>query len=126
VRFKSELLFSDLGLSDDNILWDFDADGTIDFTNQASFQTSFDTSRLHKIAFQLPDLPGWGDTRYQFELRVIESELASCTLDKENTRDSRWKISPRFDEDLQIGQYKYTIYDTLNETVIDTPTGDAK
>ena len=126
VRFKSELLFSDLGLSDDNILWDFDADGKVDFTNQASFQTSFDTSRLHKIAFQLPDLPGWGDTRYQFELRVIESELASCTLDKENTRDSRWKISPRFDEDLQIGQYKYTIYDTLNETVIDTPKGDAK
>ncbi len=126
VRFRSERLFSDLGLDDDNILWDFDADGKVDFTNQASFQTSFDESRLHKVAFQLPDLPGRGDTRYQFELRVVESELASCTLDKENTRDNRWKLTPRFDEDLQIAQYKYTIYDTLNEDVIDTPKGDPK
>lgn len=43
-RFKSELLFTDLGLPDDRIDWDFDADDSIDYVDQASFQHTFDDS----------------------------------------------------------------------------------
>lgn len=56
VRFKSELLFSDLNLENDDVLWDFGANDQIDYTNQASFQHTFDTSRLHQVAFRLPAL----------------------------------------------------------------------
>lgn len=122
VRFKSTLLFSDLKLDNEKILWDFDADGKVDFTDQASFQTSLDDSKLHKIAYQLPELPGeWSNTRFLFDLRVIESDLAWCELLKENVRDNRWRITPDFDEILQIGEYRYKIYDKVNETVVASP-----
>ncbi len=122
VRFKSTLLFSDMKLDNEKILWDFDADGKVDFTDQASFQTSLDDSKLHKIAYQLPELPGERkDTWFMFDLRVIESDLAWCTLLKENVRDNRWRITPDFDEILQIGEYRYKIYDKVNETVVASP-----
>lgn len=137
VRFKSELLFSDLKLATDDVLWDFWGEGQIDYTNQASFQHTFDQSKLHNVSFRLPTLPWstqvtWSkaiehkDVRYSFDLRVIESELAQCTLSKENTRDNRWKFTPSFDEDIQVGEYRYTIYDLVNEEILATPKADLK
>lgn len=113
VRFKSELLFSDLKLSNDDILRDFGGNGEIDYTNQASFQHTFADSKLHTISYQLPKLPGTAqitgtntiahkDIWFSFDLRAIESELAKCRIDKENTRDNRWKFTPRFDENIQV------------------------
>ncbi len=137
VRFKSELLFSDLNLANDDILWDFWSNGEIDYTNQASFQHTFDDSKLQNIAFRLPALKWstpitWSksidhnDVRYTFDVRVIESELAKCILSKENVRDNRWKFTPSFDEDIQVWEWRYTIYDLVNEEVLATPKSDAK
>lgn len=59
-------------------------------------------------------------------MRLLESELADCELTKENTRDNRWKITPVFDEDLDINEYKYSIYDTVNDQTVRTSKPDAK
>ncbi len=127
IRFKSELLFTDLGLDNDNIERDFDADDEIDYTDQATFQRTLNDSKLHKIAYRLPQLPWeWSSTWFLFDLRVIESELAWCFLNKENIRENRRKITPSFDEDLNVSEYRYTIYDTINEEVISSPRPDLK
>gem|GEM_PF-4792878 len=45
---------------------------------------------------------------------------------KENVRDNRWKFTPLFDEDILVADYRYTIYDLVNEEVLASQKADAK
>ena len=125
-RFRSQLLFSDLKLPDEQISWDFDNDGNVDLEDNTQFQRTFADSKLHTIAYQLPGIPKRGKTRYVFDLRVVESDLAVCTLEYENIQDNTYGIKPRFDEQLTVSDYKYTIYDTASQQNVDSPKPNAK
>jgi hypothetical protein len=117
--FKAQLLFSDLGLKNDRILWDMNNDGEADLTNNANFIYPFGSSRLHTITYNLPELQGYEDTWFLFDLRVLESELARCELDVDSIdNDKRFRFTPKFDELVDAASFNYTIYDTLSDTFV--------
>jgi hypothetical protein len=120
VQFRGQLLFTDLGLSDDDIIWDLESDGNADLENNASFDHPFNQSRLHRISYQLPGLPNtYNDTWFAFDLRVVESELAKCQIQTEEVEDKRYRMTPQFDELVNIAKYTYIIYDTTLETIVE-------
>lgn len=120
VDFRAQLLFTDLGLADDTIIWDFDNDGIADLIDNAAFTYPFDESKLHTISYQLPGLQQYGDTWFTFDLRVVESELAQCTLDVQSLdNNKRYKFAPQFDEIVDVATYHYTIYDTSRDTMLE-------
>lgn len=80
VDFRAQLLFTDLGLKNDSIVWDLDGDKQADLENNAAFTYPYGDSKLHSVSYQLPDLQGYEDVWFSFDLRVVESELARCTL----------------------------------------------
>ena len=125
-RFKSQLIFSDLKLPEEEILWDFDGNGTVDLENNTQFQRTFTDSKLHTINYQLPGLPVWDDTWFEFDLRVVESDLAVCTLEYEELEWNTYSIKPRFDEQITVQDYKYTIYDTATQQNVDNPKPNAR
>lgn len=122
VKFVANKLFTDLGLSQDAIEWDMDNDGKVDLKDNANFQYPFGDSKQHVISYRLPQLSRWSDVWFTFDLRVIESDLASCTLDivEKDVLRRRYSITPKFDELVDVGTYHYTVYDTLEETIVDT------
>lgn len=121
VDIKAQLLFTDLWLSEDRILWDLNGDGGVDLENNAAFEYPFGDSKLHTISYQLPNYPRYANTRFTFDVRVVESELARCTLDVETVdNDRRYRFTPKFDEQIQVASYSYTVYDTNRETIVET------
>lgn len=121
VEYKAQKLFTDLGLPDDEILWDLDGDKVTDLENNAAFDYTYADSKLHTIYYQLPGLPGERANKWlSFDLRVIESELARCDLQitsMDNNR--RFEFKPVFDEAINVAKYKYEIHDAYENTLID-------
>ena len=120
VKFRGQLLFTDLGLDDDRIEWDFDADGQPDITDNTAFEYPFGYSKLYPIYYRLPGIGKYASTWFNFDLRVLESELAQCTLQVEPVdNDKKYKRTAKFDELINVASYQYTIVDTNQDTVID-------
>jgi len=116
---KAQLLFSDLGLKNDKISWDMDNDGQADLVDNANFIYPFGDSKLHTITYNLPELRGFEDTWFLFDLRVLESELARCELSVESIdNDKRFRFTPKFDELVDASTFNYTIYDKLSDTFV--------
>jgi hypothetical protein len=121
VNFRGQLLFSDLWLKDDRIEWDFDNDGQPDITNNAAFSFPFGVSKLYPIRYRLPGIEKYASTWLTFDLRVLESELAQCTITPESVdKDKKFRWAPKFDELMQVDEYHYTIVDTTLDTIVDT------
>lgn len=117
--FKAQLLFSDLGLKNDSIVWDMDGDEQPDLINNANFIYPFGNSKLHTITYNLPELKGFEDIRFLFDLRVLESELARCELQVDNVdNDKRFRFTPKFDELVDAATFNYTIYDKRSDTFV--------
>ncbi|MBP7847760.1 hypothetical protein KA013_00870 [Patescibacteria group bacterium] len=122
VEYKAQLLFTDLGLQDDNIRWDLDGDKAVDMENNAAFDYTYADSKLHTINYQLPGLPsGWGDKWLSFDLRVVESELARCDLQVTSVdNDRRYSFKPIFDEAINVANYKFEIHDLYEDVLVDS------
>lgn len=120
VKFRGQLLFTDLWLQDDHIEWDFDADGQPDIVDNTAFEYPFGYSRLYPIFYRLPGVPNYANTWFTFDLRVLESELALCTLDIESVdNERRYRRTAQFDEPINVASYQYTIVDLNQDTVIE-------
>lgn len=120
VKFRGQLLFTDLQLDDDRIEWDFDADGQPDITDNTAFEFPFGYSKLYPIYYRLPGIGKYASTWFTFDLRVLESELAQCTLQVEPVdNDKKYKRTAKFDELINVASYQYTIVDTNLDTVVD-------
>ncbi len=119
VDVKAQLLFSDLGLKNDRIIWDMDWDKQADIENNSNFIYPFGQSKLHTISYRLPELQWFEDTWFAFDVRIVESDLAQCTLKSESIDwDKKYKFTPQFDELVDVGQYQYTIYDKQQDTFV--------
>lgn len=120
VKYRAQKLFTDLKLPNDHIQWDLDADGTPDLEDNAAFEHLYSNSQLHPVYYRLPDLPDWGDVWYAFDLRVIESELAQCDIQVRavDVQKRKYSFTPQLDEMLDIKEYHYTLYDTINDVII--------
>lgn len=121
VKFRGQLLFTDLGLEDDRIEWDFDGDGQADIIDNTAFEYPFGYSKLYPIYYRLPWLGGkYETTWFAFDLRVLESELAQCTLQVEPVdNDKKRKRTAKFDELINVASYQYTIVDMNQDTVVE-------
>jgi len=122
IEYKAQLLFTDLGLQDDNIRWDLDGDKAIDLENNAAFDYTYADSKLHTINYLLPGLPsGWGEKRLSFDLRVVESELARCELQVNSVdNDRKYSFKPVFDEAINVANYKFEIHDLYEDVLVDS------
>ena len=121
VRFRGQKLFTDLGLSNDSIERDLDGDKRIDTKDNATFEYPYTDSQLHTISYRLPELSGWGSTWFTFDLRVVESELARCSLaiTEMDAQQRTYRFTPKFDELVQAQSYHYTIYETVQGDIIE-------
>jgi len=121
MRVRGQKLFTDLDLENDRIVWDFDDDGRVDIEDNTAFEYAYTESRLHTVSYQLPELSNWSDTRFTFDLRVVESELARCELQLEeiDPRNNTWRVTPTFDESIRAQSYHYIITDALTESIIE-------
>jgi PKD repeat protein len=120
VRFRGQLLFTDLGLTDDRIEWDFDADGQPDIIDNTAFEYPFGYSKLYPIYYRLPGVGKYANTWLNFDLRVLESELAQCDLEIEAIdNDKQYKRTAKFNEMINVASYQYTIVDTNRDTVVE-------
>lgn len=120
VKFRGQLLFTDLGLNNDTIEWDFDNDGKVDIKDNSAFEYPFGHSQLYPIYYRLPDVVGFEDTWFNFDLRVLESELAQCKLTiTPLDNDKKYKREPKFDELINVASYQYTIVDVNQDTVVE-------
>ncbi len=124
VEYKAQLLFTDLGLQDDKILWDLDGDKTVDLEDNSAFSFTYNDSKLQTINYQLPGLPsGRGSKRLSFDLRVVESELARCDLQVTSVdNDRKYTLKPVFDEAINAASFKYEITDLLEDKLVDSIT----
>lgn len=119
-QLRAQLLFTDLSLDKDTIIWDTDGDGAADVTNNASFDLPLTSSKLHTINYQLPGLPTkFKDTWLSFDLRVLESPLAKCDLKIEPIEWKKYSFKPQFDELVSVTKYTYLIYDTKQDVLVD-------
>lgn len=120
VKYIGKELFTDLWLSDNRIEWDFDTDGQPDIIDNSVFEYAFGYPKLYPIYYRLPGIGKYASTWFNFDLRVLESDLAQCTLQVEAAdNDKKYKRTAKFDELINVASYQYTIVDTNQDTVID-------
>jgi hypothetical protein len=96
MKVRGQNLFTDLDLINDKIIWDFDQDGKEDYVDNTAFEHAYTESRLHTVSYRLPEHPRRSDTWFTFDLRVVESELASCdlVLEEVDARTNTWRVTP--------------------------------
>ncbi len=120
VKYNGKELFTDLGLSDNRIEWDFDADWQVDILDNSVFEYAFWYPKLYPIYYRLPGIAAYASTWFTFDLRVLESDLAQCTLQVEAVdNDKKYKRTAKFDELINVASYQYTIVDLNQDTVIE-------
>ena len=121
VRFRGQNLFTDLGLNEDRVLRDMDDDGAHDLQDNATFEYPYSDSKLHTVSYQLPGMGKRAGTWFTFDLRVVESELARCEIDIQEVDALRrkYRFTPKFDELVNAQNYHYTIYDTINDEIVE-------
>ena len=128
MNIQAQRLFTDLWLPNDRILRDFTDDQVAEFEDNATFFYPFGDSKLHTIQYQLPELGKFGETRFTFDVRVLESSLPQCTIKAEpsQSNDKRFTFTPQFSELADVGSYTYTIYDVANDTFIEKNKKESK
>ena len=128
MNIQAQRLFTDLWLPNDRIIWDFDDTLTGDFEDNATFFRPFGDSKLHTVNYRLPELPGFEDTWFTFDIRVLESSLPQCTLSSKpaENNDKRFTFTPQFSELADVASYAYTIYDVANDTFVERNMKETK
>lgn len=124
VDFEGSLVFSDLQLQNNAILWDMTDDNQADIENNANFIYPFGDAKLHTINYQLPEHPFYSEYWFTFDLRVLESNLSQCSLSTQSIdqQEKRWRFVPEFDDLVDVVEYQYTIYDKRRDTFIERNT----
>lgn len=93
VIFDAKKLFSDLGLVDNLVIWNFDGE-TDDkkVENKAFFSHTFPDGKLYRVFYRLP-----GSTfplyYYSFPVRTLQSDVPLCTMSSESNADGSYSFA---------------------------------
>lgn len=121
VIFDAKKLFSDLGLVDNLVIWNFDGE-TDDkkVENKAFFSHTFPDGKLYRVFYRLP-----GSTfplyYYSFPVRTLQSDVPLCTMSSESNADGSYSFAwTRPDGWSDIENLKFEVYNLNQERVVQT------
>lgn len=84
VQFDASSLFTDLWLSEQNISWDLNWNGSSDFSDVWNVVYTYRESKLNKVYIELPDIT---EKRFYFDLRTQDPKVPNCNI---SFRESSW------------------------------------
>jgi hypothetical protein len=119
VMFDASAIFKDLGLSDYNIIWDFDGDGTPDKQNNVSTTFVYNEAKLYNVFVRFPAL---NEYIYTFPVRVEQSDVPVCEVIVTKGEGKNYTVTTNFfDKTINITTYQFDVFDRNKKDVsIDT------
>lgn len=124
VQIDAKNMFSELGLANNNIVWDMDTDGTVDKENKVTFGYNYLDPKLYTVSYRFPSSDGTLSTLwYHFYLRVNQSDTPRCSVNATNNGNTYSFVtmwSGGSDVTKDINSYSWEIYDIDNETSVAT------
>jgi hypothetical protein len=119
VMFDASAVFKDLGLSDYNIIWDFDGDGTPDKQNNVSTTFVYNEAKLYNVFVRFPAL---NEYIYTFPVRVEQSDVPVCEVIVTKSEGKNYTVTTNFfDKTINITTYQFDVLDRNKKDVsIDT------
>jgi PKD domain len=121
IIFDAKKVFSDIGLKENLIIWNFD--GKSDDSskeNKAFFSHTFSEWQLYTVYYRLP----WSlypRYYYSFPLRTLQSDVPLCTLTSSKNSDGSYSFEGNWDAwSSDIENLKFEIYSLNQERVIQT------
>lgn len=123
VNVNAQKIFTDLGLTDVNITWDMDGNGSIDKTNRADFTQYYLNPKLYSIYYNIP----WFDYTFVLKLRVNAWDVPPCAITNEILSDTDYRFMLNIDDNqTDISSYKFDIIDVSNDDIVKSVNSDKK
>jgi PKD domain len=112
---------TDLNLVNSIINWDMDSDGQDD-KQRVNFSHYLYEPKLHTISYSLPEYP-W--IIYQLPVRVLQSNVPSCTVATQTTKGNQYRLEVKLaDAWVSIDRYQFEIVDKLTDELVDSVDSD--
>ena len=117
VTFDARDVFTDLGLRDYVISWDFNDDGVVDREWDAVLSYLYDIPKVYTVAVRFPELDEY---IYSFPLRVEQSDVPVCRVNIRMMQGTQYQFQVEFvDRVVPISSYGFSILDvSAGNTVI--------
>lgn|GEM_PF-923920 len=81
VQIDAKNIFSELGITDNNIVRDMETDGTPDKENKVTFGYNYLDPQLYTVSYRFPNAgDNFGTLWYHFYLRVNQSDTPRCSV----------------------------------------------
>src|SRR5690606_3349091 len=89
VQVDAKNIFSELGITDNNIIWDMESDGTADKENKVTFGHNYYDPQLYTVSYRFPNAgDNLGTLWYQMYLRVNQSDTPRCSVVAQNNNNT--------------------------------------
>lgn len=112
---------TDLWLTNSIINWDMDNDGQDD-KQRVNFSHYYYTPQLHTVSYALPEYPG---IVYQFAVRVLQSNVPSCTVTTQSIQGNQYRLGVQLaDAWVGIDRYQFEIVNKLTDEIVDQIDSD--
>ncbi|MFZ2911693.1 MAG: PKD domain-containing protein [Candidatus Absconditicoccaceae bacterium] len=118
VIFDASEVFKDFSLTDYNIVWDVDGDGSPDKTNDASFTYVYKEDKVYHVGIRFPNLNKY---LYTFPIRVEQSDVPICEVVLNPIKLTQYNIKTNFlDSSVGITDYQFDIFDYQKGKIVDS------
>lgn len=122
LQIDAKNIFSELGIIDNNIMWDMETDGTVDKENKVTFGYNYIDPQLYTVSYRFPNAPdNLGTMWYHFYLRVNQSDTPRCSVNFTNEGNAYSFVTQRsggVNTTQEINSYRREIYDIDNEQTL--------
>jgi len=119
VMFDASEVFKDLGISDYNIIRDFNGDGQSDKQNIVATTFVYNEAKLYTVDVRFPGLNNY---IYTFPIRVEQSDVPVCAILTTKADGKNYMVTTNFlDTTVNITNYQFDVLDRNNkDKVVDT------
>lgn len=122
VQIDAKNIFSELGIPDNNIIWDMESDGTPDKENKVTFGYNYYDPQLYTVSYRFPTAnENLSNLWYHMYLRVNQSDTPRCTIVAENNGNS-YEFSAVWSGGAsaasEVNSYRWEIYNIDTETTV--------
>ena len=127
ISYDPNKVYTDLGIDQNKIKWDFDGDGKDDGTFNGEKDFTYSKAKLYTVDFNLPTYKGFEDTRFNFVVRVNESWLPNCDVDissidnKKSVAEVVFASEPNFAS--KVKEYSYKLQNVTDNKKISEENG---
>lgn len=123
IVFDAKKIFTDFGLAENLIIWDLDGDGSEDTgkENKSFFSQNYTEGKLYNISYRLPGNPLYPLYQYSFPLRVLQSDVPTCTIAMAPTDGGKYTFKGTWDNGgVDIANMRFEVYNLSKEQAVQT------